>query len=204
MRTLKKTIFFIIFVSFASAVHSQDIKTNLDVLKELYTRALQDIRFSPDDSLNEIALVNLKPAESDAWLVEDALIDYFEKIAIEKVYSRTLDDKADTTQVWKLYYRPVQNSVSYQQKKNQLFRRISIAVYFKGLTADSRVLFSENVEKSYSDTLQLNDLKYIENKSLPVTVGEKPAGFWEKVVEPALISVVTAAVIIVFYSYRSK
>lgn|GEM_PF-3643439 len=204
MKPFEITIFFITLISFASVVQSEEIKTNLEIFQKLYAEAFQQVEFSASDSINGIALINLKPAESNAWLVEDALINTLDKKGVHNLYSRAQNEQSDTTQVWNIYYRPVRNSVTYQRHKNHLLRKISIAVFYKGQTAGNRVLFSKNIEKSYADTLQLKELKYIEDESIPVTVGEKPAGLWEKIVEPALISVVTAAVIVIFYSYRSK
>ena len=64
---------------------------------------------------------------------------------------------------------------------------------------------SQTFEKSLLDTIKINDLQQIENSLYPFTIGEKPeTGAWQKWLEPGLIIGLSAGIIYMFYSFRSK
>lgn len=64
---------------------------------------------------------------------------------------------------------------------------------------------SEEINYSYTDTIKYDDIKSLENSSLPYTKGEIPSEpFFSSLLEPAIAVSAAALTIILFFTVRSK
>lgn len=95
--------------------------------------------------------------------------------------------------------------VTYQRDgSGWLTRTVSLALAVQ-LTADSReILHDELCTPSATDRIRRDAVPGLEESAYPETRGTVPLSLWRRAVQPAMITLATAAGTVLFFSLRSR
>lgn len=191
----------LLFIVLSNLTLQAQIKTNLDVFKDLVDYSIIQAFISSHDSQNEIFL-NLKLGSS---------YNVFEDQIFKSVKSQNKNISSN--------YSPDTNSeFSYTMENasviyGEVFRDgflgehfiprkifISGSYRFQTKTSSNNEFYHESV-----DTVKYDEIQTLENSSYPFTKGEiPPEPFMSNLFEPLVAITATAVVIALFFTVRSK
>lgn len=173
-------------------------QTNLQLLRTLYddlfAGAFVGISFSDSVSI----LIHTNEDVAYKWLIEERLVDKLRSFHVNNIFI----DKA--AEPFEIEVRPIEQSISYSKHKAKLRRQVNVELYLHIKDANNKLLFSNTLKRTRSDTIKTADVKRVENLELSFTRGAQRRSFLGKIAEPVVVSLVTGFVIYLFYSYRSK
>ncbi len=136
---------------------------------------------------------------SASWFFRSSLIQFLQN-EVEHIYWQDPQD-ADCI----LEFQIPETSVQYTNLNDDGIERKISATANLVFKEGSEITASQKFEKSLLDTIKIADWQRIENRLYPFTIGEKPeSGAWQKWLEPGLIVGLSAGIIYMFYSFRSK
>jgi len=204
-------IIILITIGFYFSGHAEENSsiTNLNIFKNLYykgfSKAFQKITVF--DSLT-LYFNHLTKNKNIDWLIEEQFIKsannagFFNLIQIDDS-TFLKNEKSYMTE-----FHSVLNKVNYYPMsilpENKHNRKVTIEFYLKILSSGNQVLLSNDIKETYSDTIFVNKIKYIENTNFPFTIGNRSKSLVSKLFEPLLVSLITSTVIYIFYSFRSN
>jgi len=208
---VKLQIIILIIIGFCFSGHAEENSsiTNLNIFKNLYykgfSKAFQKITVF--DSLT-LYFNHLTKNKNIDWLIEEQFIKsannagFFNLIQIDDS-TFLKNEKSYITE-----FHSVLNKVNYYPMsilpENKHNRKVTIEFYLKILSSGNQVLLSNDIKETYSDTIFVNKIKYIENTNFPFTIGNRSKSLVSKLLEPLLVSLITGTVIYIFYSFRSN
>jgi len=182
-----------------------EIHTNVELLQQIFTQPIQQSVDSVSSGSLKIKIQTKKNTDLSPWIVQQLRQDFLQKdfqvlaeedtehaeltIVIEEVLSSIIYRGMDHD-VWlrvKTYERTIETLLSFYIKNKQ-----------------ESILYSYSKSKKHTDILKASQLKQVENKFYPFSVGNKiSANIISKIIEPAIVSITTAAMVYLFFSLRS-
>lgn len=204
----RNIILFMIALMNISQIYSQiQTKKNEDILyKILISPLFEQITESASKENPLYFSLNAGNSLSDRW-VNQILIDSCVSAGYSVYFSTdTLNASGSSVgisnTIFDISYRPVDKKWFFLTKNYE--RNVNCSVHISILDSLGKVILSEQINNSYQDKFKKNDVKHLENDSLPFTKGNlKESNFGKKILEPVLITTATLTVVYLFYSLRS-
>lgn len=179
--------------------------TNVELLHQILTRPVQQAVDSVSSGLLKIKIQTRKTDDLSPWIVQQLRQDFLQKNF--QVLAGDDTDQADLT----IVIEEVLSSITYKGMDHDLWLRIKtyertietlLSFYIKN--KQESILYSYNKSKKHTDILKASQLKQVENKLYPFSMGNKiSANRMSKIIEPAIVSITTAAIVYLFFSLRS-
>ncbi len=180
-----------------------DKNTNLEQIKINYSTLLMDIfhTLSIAAGAQSIQIAALDTSSSLNWVFENASYRFATELGFDRIYQ----GQSDRKNLWQLYYKPIECTILYEKHSKSLRRTVHLRVYLKVVNPEQEIVYADAVSNDLIDHINKNDLKSIENEHLPFTIGTgiKKGGF-VKLLQPIIISLLTAGIVYTFDSYRSQ
>jgi hypothetical protein len=134
----------------------------------------------------------------DEFLEKDIIL--FDKNATEPDTSVNLILQNIYVQI---LYRPVAKNILFRTSKYERSIESLLSFYIK--EKDESIIYSYSKIQQMTDTLNTSQLEKVENKFLPFTSGTRLESGWvRKLFEPAVVTITTIGVVLLFYSLRSS
>ena len=184
-------------------------ETNLNIFKSLYYKGFSNgfQKITVSDSL-PLYFNNINKNKSIDWLIEEQFVKSAQHAGFFNLLQMDGSALSKDEEKYFVEYRSVLNSVSYSAisvlPENKCNRIVNIEVYLKILGPENRVLLSNVIRESYSDTINVNTINSLENSDLPFTIGNRSKSLVSKLLEPLLVALITGSIIYIFYSFRSN
>jgi len=163
----------------------------------------------PRGSVARIRRVGSHPEEAD-WFIEQRLAEVLKgrghPVAMATVADSTrLTDEEGTT--FLVEYRVLRLGMVYEpQGRGRLNRRARVELFLRlSDEGRGRILWSGTGVQETTDPVPSNQIRRLEHPNLSFTQGVLPkAGWFKRLMEPALVLGITGAVTLLFFSFRSR
>ena len=208
---VKLQIIILIFIGLYSPLSAEgnESSTNLEIFKNLYYKGFSNA-FQKIIVLDSLPLYfnNLNKNITIDWLIEEQFVKSAHDVGFITLIQS--DGSTGPKEEKKIVaeYHSVLNNVHYSAmsilSENKQNRQVNIEFYFRILDSDHRILLADDIKETYSDTINVNNIKHIENNNLPFTIGNRSKSLVSKLLEPLLVTLITGSVIYIFYSFRSN
>lgn len=193
-------------------VRAGDPQPNLALLRsavaEVAERAIAEVRAS------QIVLRPLPPGHEANWLLEQELVRAAQVRGIQLYVPQDSSARSDVggrEDASTLGFAVLGVGIKYRDRQGGLLkharitRTASVTVHFREVTWDGRLRWSRDFEHQVEDTVPLRLVKRLEEERMAFTHGDLPqVQGLRRVLEPALVLVVTGVVTYLFYAYRSR
>ncbi|MBD3378227.1 hypothetical protein GF406_24575 [candidate division KSB1 bacterium] len=192
---------FILLLSVFSARADEDQPTsNLVRFEKLFSlMASETDSFFNIKSHSSVLIQGSAQQTSAGWFFRSSLIQFLQN-EVERIVWQNPQD-VDCM----LEFQVPETSVQYTKVNHDGVERKVSATASLVFKIGNEISASQTFKKSLLDTIKINDLQQIENSLYPFTIGEKPeSGAWQKWLEPGLLIGLSAGIIYMFYSFRSK
>lgn len=197
----RKFIGIFLFITYTFG-YSQSEKSNADAVNELLSRSLAPISEVSFEGSNSISI----DVEENVYrkIVETNLIQLFAKKNLTTTLGNHIGGHFVKVTINKIEisYPSIVSSPLFGDKSFEREVRVS-GNYF--LKKDSLILLTKDFDETVKDTITSSQLDRIESTEYTFLKTELPKeNFFRTMVEPVSIAVVSAAVIYLFFSVRSK
>ncbi len=205
----KKITLLIAFVllMFCTQLGIAEIQTNEKILENLLT---MPILTAVDSLIADGATIHIKLTEKNTigkWLSEKLR----EKL-LHKNYRLTDSLTNNLMSGFVVVVESVKSDIKYGTANRNIFfktseynRQFSAQLSFYLKKKNQSIIYSSNKNYKFKDILKQNELKQVENKVFPFTIGTKmESKFIKRLMEPMLVTVATVGVVYLFYSLRGS
>jgi hypothetical protein len=210
---LKRAIEFFLFcnilVCSQRAVSESQVRTNLQVIRALFSEILLATLAEIDGDSTRLYF---EPAKTDAgynWVIEDEIKKLPSLGRFAAVYRFSMEQDRNSTSWFLLQYNPIDLAVRYQrdepESNGQITRLVSCALSLTVFDDDGKVVISKTVDDSLSDKIRMDQMETVENEHFAFTMGPRlRKKSLKRFIEPVLVSVITGGIVYSFYTFRSK
>lgn len=182
--------------------------TNLEVFGNLLQEIIDEHFERPEfDQQTVFLLRHNQTTDLGRWL-ENGLASWALERGI-KVYYRSADQGIAAEQ--NLYFVelfPAAYSVDYlpaQGEGNDLFdRSIKMQLLVRVIDSNNQIVIVDNALKIYKDSIPADKVDSVEKDLFDFTKADRPRSLFQRLYGPVLVSAATAAIIYLFYSFRSN
>ncbi len=171
---------------------------NLDVLAQLCREIMEQL---PSAAEEEAVLINRQgtPRPVD-WLIEKEAAATLQQRGLSVYLSAPVSESRPMA---RLEYLPIKSDIEYRRiGKKKFVRSVSLSLHLRYLAADGRLLFDAVENRAAEDTLAFRPQR-LEDASLDFTRGENRRSAAARTIEVAAATALTAAIVLLFYFYRS-
>lgn len=182
-----------------------EINTNVELLEQMLTQPIQQAVDSVNSESLKIKVLTKNNSDLSQWIVQQLRQNFLQKKF--QVLAEEDTDHADIA----IVIEEVHSSIIYKGMDHDLWLRVKtyertvetlLAFYIKN--KQESILYSYSKSKKHKDILTASQLKQVENKFYPFSTGNKiSANRMSKIIEPAIVSITTAAMVYLFFSLRS-
>ena len=184
----------VVLLCFQHAASGQalDVETNMDVLSRLASTCLPDT-----DGLSAVAL----EAPSRLPFLGSELVSSLTARGTT-VLAKTVSQEPPTARLAVDLQRA---GVTYERAgSGWLSRTTSLALAVRLTGAGQEILHDELCTPSATDRVRRGQIPELEESAYPETRGTVPLSLWRRAVQPAMITLATAAGTVLFFSLRSR
>jgi hypothetical protein len=199
--------FFVLITYIKNYSKDQNKVTNLEKIETYYLELFSNIFDSLD--LDDGHSLYIQKYDNDSnplhLFIQKQIIESARPAGFADFFSGYQKDNCDTC--WTIICYPIEFKIDYKKtaRDNQYARKIHIETYCKIVSAIKKIKYAEINTIVLQDSVVIDQWTEIENSNLGFTTGKKPdKRFYEKLIQPILVTLATASVIYTFYSYRSK
>ncbi len=213
-----KTAWFFILIILTGILENQtqagqitELKTNLNLLESILDTTLNQLFakniIRSDDSVKiKVVADDSIFAVTQKYLVEEKILNKYKITLYTNSDNHTFLGKIITLRWlnWQILYKPVKSKF---WQKNNIQRNLMFDFFVEvSSSSESKVLFSRRFQNQYKDIIKKSDMEKTENPNLSFTVGElkQSKGIYTKWLKPVFLFAISATVIYLFYSIRSK
>lgn len=185
---------------------NQQPADNLTILNHLASNLMSKIvdQVAPD-ATDEIMIQSQSRQNPGNWWVENWLVKELSGRGLTKIYVQQQKSFVNGATIEFLINKL---GVTYLPTDNKKYaiRQFIINLDVRLLDGGAGFVKSlDNVSEQFADTVQVNLLKQLEDKSYPFTSAVAPMNQGiRKYVEPFVVMATTAGVIVMFFQFRSK
>lgn len=173
---------------------------NLDVMRMLAEKVGARVAQRAGSTNNERVIVQVLPKEI-SWLVEPNILRGVGSHGLQPVASgeATLEATLGLT-TFQVQYSNIRRDGLFGSR--MVDRRVTVGTSVKLVDKSSgAILFADQMEEYYTDSIAVSDLEAVEDESLPFTRGKIPeGGFFSSIIEPLVaLGAVAVAVLLLFH-----